>query len=44
MRFLSFIPEPPIERGQQKSALIPRGRKSASITLFIPVDHVLLVA
>ena len=32
----SFIPEPSIERGQEKSALVvPRGRKSVSITLFI---------
>ena len=25
----SFLPETPIERGQEKSALVPRGRKSA---------------
>jgi hypothetical protein len=36
MRLLSFIPEPPMKRGLEKSALVPRGRKSASITLFIP--------
>jgi len=36
MRLLSFIPEPSIERGQEKSALVPRARKSASITLLIP--------
>jgi hypothetical protein len=36
MRLLSFIPEPPIEGGQKKAALVPRGRKPASITLFIP--------
>jgi hypothetical protein len=41
MRLLSFIPEPPIEGGQKKSALVPRGRKFASITLFIPfLDHI----
>ncbi len=35
MRRISFIPEPPIEFGQEKPALVSRGRKSASITLFI---------
>ena len=29
MRLLSFLPETSIERGQEKSALVPRGRKSA---------------
>jgi hypothetical protein len=43
MRLFSFIPEPPIERGQEKAASARRGRKSASITLFIPFDRVLLV-
>ena len=33
-----FLPEPPIEPGQEKSALVPRRRKSASITLFIPLS------
>src|SRR5213593_820446 len=35
MRRISFSPEPPIELGQEKPALVSRGRKSASITLFI---------
>jgi hypothetical protein len=46
IRLFYFIPEPPVERDQEKSALVRRGKKSASITsitLFIPVDHVLLV-
>jgi hypothetical protein len=36
MRLLSFIPEPPIERCQKKIPLASRGKKSASISLFIP--------
>jgi hypothetical protein len=36
----AFLPELPIELGQEKPALISRGRKSASITLFIPFDHI----
>jgi len=35
MRRLSFNPQLPIEPGQDKAALVSRGRKSASITLFI---------
>jgi hypothetical protein len=44
MRGLSFIPEPPIELSQAKSALVSRGRKSASINLFILFDHVVFSA
>ncbi len=35
IRLLSSLSEPPIEWDQEKPALVPRGRKSASITLFV---------
>jgi hypothetical protein len=40
MRLVSFDPEAPIEPGQEKSGLVSRGKKSASITLFIPFVHI----
>ena len=38
MRLLSFSPEPPIERVQEKPVLVPRRKKSVSITLFMPLS------
>src|SRR6266481_1810926 len=40
MRRFSLIPQVPGELGQEKPLLVSRGRKSASITLFISFDRV----
>jgi hypothetical protein len=41
MRLLSFLPEPPIERGQEKTALGAAAESLLRLLCSYPFDHVL---